>query len=331
MKDYCTQIFGKSLRNLTVTDLENYFSDEKEESEILEFKSGNGDFESTFNKNILRTITSFLNSSGGVMIWGAPEDKPKEKNGPKICIGELIPVTYKKEKDQLINRISTSISYMPNGIRIERLAYKDGFIYIFEIQESDSKPHQLNGQYLIRLDGQTKPAPHYIVDSMFKQIQFADIESESIINSYERNEPYHFIDIGIYFFNFSRNLVGKNVQLHAYIQNGVFTTNNKQDIECMTLTNLHFAVNPVSKLIIQISDAHLVKSNNIIHLQTTIRSDNSLARISQYEINVLKLQNSHPLSDCITRTTNNIPLTEITNNDDIFDDKEKFKNFLLKR
>src|SRR5690606_14743781 len=173
---YIEKIFKKQLRDLSFDDVSNYFREPQEESEILEFKSGQGDFEGVFVKNILRTINAFLNSSGGVLIWGAPKETIDEKDKAKFCVGELTPLTISKDKDHLINRISSSISYMPIDIRLERLEKGDQYLYVFEVDESSSKPHQYNGSYYIRLDGQSKPAPHYVVDALFKQVKLPEVE-----------------------------------------------------------------------------------------------------------------------------------------------------------
>jgi hypothetical protein len=329
MTDYCKNIFGKSIRELTIEDLEVYFSEVKEESEILEFKSGKGDFEGVFNNNILKTVSAFLNSSGGVLIWGAPEDKSPERGMPKVCVGDFVPVKERKEKDQLINRISSSISYMPTGIRAERLEFNSGYVYIIEVQESDSKPHQLNGQYFIRLDGQSKPAPHYIVDSMFNQIKLADVECETTIVDFYNNRKYNFITIKAYFFNFSKHVIAKNIQTHFYIENGVFEINKLQDIDSQNFPNLHYGINPSTQIVIMVSDDHLVYSDNIVNLQTTIRSDNSLARISSYKINVQDLKRGSQLQDCIKSTTNNLSISGVSY--EFFDDKKSYKELILKK
>ncbi len=40
MTDYCSYYFGKSLNDLTYSDIQTFFKQEKEESITLEFKSG---------------------------------------------------------------------------------------------------------------------------------------------------------------------------------------------------------------------------------------------------------------------------------------------------
>lgn len=330
MKDYCKQILGKSIRDITIEDLKEFFLEEKEETEILEFKSGKGDFDSIFTKNILKTTSAFLNSSGGVLIWGAPEDRPQEKGGPKKCVGELVLLKDRKEKDQVINRISSSISYMPNNIKVERLDSYHGFVYIIEVQESESKPHQYNGQYFIRLDGQSKPAPHYIVDSLFNQIKFADIECDVIIKDYKFDyfSNHHNITLAVYYFNFSKNIIAKNVELHLYLESGVFENNKLQDIEPKCTSSLHFGVNPSTTLKILINDEKFKNEEKIITLQSTIRADNAEARISKFNIDLEKLKDSLNFKNSVETIINNKPFINFFNADEL-SDKETYKRLFL--
>ncbi|TCK80888.1 AlbA family DNA-binding domain-containing protein [Albibacterium bauzanense] len=177
--NYCEQIFKKSLRELKYKDLESFFQQEREESEILEFKSlGRDTMDATLTKHVFRTVSAFLNSSGGILILGSPVPTEiiKYKKKVKICHGILTLTSEYIEKDILINRISTAISYMPIGINIQVIEQENKYLYLIEVQESNSKPHQHNGIYHIRLDGQSKPAPHYLVDAMFNQIKYPDLD-----------------------------------------------------------------------------------------------------------------------------------------------------------
>lgn len=240
MIDYCKQILGKSIRDLTIEDLKVYFSEVREESEILEFKSGKGDFEGIFNKNILRTVSAFLNSSGGVLIWGSPEDKAPEKGMPKVCVGDLVPVNERKEKDQLINRIASSISYMPTGIKVERIDIENGYAYVIEVQESESKPHQLNGQYLIRLDGQSKPAPHYIVDSMFNQIKYPKLDGRIKFKTVRIHNKILVIEVDVLIFNKSPFINEKNLSFQLVVSNGIIMERNHWQYFSKDHKILHF-------------------------------------------------------------------------------------------
>jgi predicted HTH transcriptional regulator len=80
---YTPLLFGKNtLTDLKAEDLRRYFSEPKEESDKLEFKSfpliaGKHDHSGEREKAVLRTICAFLNTEGGILIWGAPKMQKK--------------------------------------------------------------------------------------------------------------------------------------------------------------------------------------------------------------------------------------------------------------
>ena len=74
-QDLSSLLLGKPLGELTLPDLQHYFQQAKTESNKLEFKSFAIGFPADSNKeerNILRTICGFLNTEGGILIWGSP-------------------------------------------------------------------------------------------------------------------------------------------------------------------------------------------------------------------------------------------------------------------
>lgn len=290
MKDYCKQIFGKSIRDLTGEILQEYFIEPKEETEILEFKSGHGDFEKIFTNNILRTVNAFLNSSGGVLIWGSPEDKAPEKGLEKECVGDLVPVLQKREKDQLINRITSSISYMPTGIYIERLPFKDGFIYIIEVHESESKPHQVNGQYHIRIDGQTKPAPHYIVDSMFKSVKLPELDGRiDFIRADVVPGRFVSINIAVIIFNRSIFINEKNVSFQMVVSPGQFKTNNRGEYFSSSHQVLHYGRPYRETHVIYISN-EMLQNKDDFRLILTFGGELGPALTNKYTISTINMQ-----------------------------------------
>lgn len=232
--NYCEHYFGKAtLSDLTYEDIKTFFSEEQEENETLEFKSGQefvnlNDFDDFLNKHIIRTIAAFLNSAGGVLIWGSPREQKIDGRNEKVCIGDLMPINISKDKDWLINKISRAISYMPIGIKVERLTCEDKYIYIFEIKESQSKPHQYNHKYFIRLDGQTQDAPHYLVDALFKQITFPDLRITVGCKTREQNNEYLPLIIKVEIDNTSNYINAKQVGYFITTNTGIFRENGKQ-------------------------------------------------------------------------------------------------------
>jgi len=66
--DYAKQLLGKSLRDLSYDDIADYFSSAREESDSIEFKSWSA--ENSKWDPIYTGVTAFLNSTGGILIWG---------------------------------------------------------------------------------------------------------------------------------------------------------------------------------------------------------------------------------------------------------------------
>jgi hypothetical protein len=170
---YSQIIFGKDLYDLNYTDLVEYFESEKEESLNLEFKSypaeGNHNDK---EKAIYKPICGLLNSEGGIVVWGAPTED-RDADGNTTAEGALTPFETNLDRDRLINKISSLIIPLPVGIRVQKLDAPDGnSIFVIEVEKSNQKPHQYKNNYFIRLDGQTKIAPHYLIEAMMKSIDF---------------------------------------------------------------------------------------------------------------------------------------------------------------
>lgn len=232
MVDFSKQFFGKSLNKITYEDIEIFFEEEREESNILEFKSGQDDdalFDDALNKKIIRAISSFLNSEGGLLIWGAPREVTKDKGSRKVKVaqGALYPNKVYNEKDHLLNKIIRSISYMPTGVKLVILEKGPAFLYVFEVQESDSKPHQYDSQYLVRIDGQTLPAPHYLVDSMFKAIKLPELDGRIIFSEWLRKGKNLIINFAVVIENRSILVNETNLSYQLVAHPGHFYSNSK--------------------------------------------------------------------------------------------------------
>ena len=83
--DFCSAHFGKPLNSLTINDVKSYFIDERIETDQIEFKSihPTGNINEKF-AGIQRSVCAFLNSSGGLLIWGSPEGQKVEGKKEKI-------------------------------------------------------------------------------------------------------------------------------------------------------------------------------------------------------------------------------------------------------
>ncbi|GAB4035475.1 AlbA family DNA-binding domain-containing protein [Spirosoma jeollabukense] len=167
---------GKPLDDgINAEDLVTYFAVENDESLTLEFKSYYAKDKLSLD-GILRTVAAFLNSEGGLLVFGAPHDIAVNDHYRTVK-GDLTPIPSSiTTKDSIIRAISDNISYMPTGIRVESVLMPgSGFVYLIEVQESSNKPHQYKKQYPVRLDGQSVAAPHYLVEALFKQERVSNL------------------------------------------------------------------------------------------------------------------------------------------------------------
>ena len=217
--DYSEKIFGKTFDQLTRQDIVDFFSSPKEESDIIEYKSFFERGQNNYNhkeKAILKSICAFLNSNGGIIIWGAPVER-KDSDGNKHYEGELSPVDRLIKKDSFIAKIANKIIPVPDNINMTIIPCNEGkSVCVFEIQESEYKPHQFDDRYWMRLDGQTKTAPHHYVEALFRQIKYPNLggylKVERIIKQiykipgqgFEVDKEYLWLTISIAIFNFSK-------------------------------------------------------------------------------------------------------------------------------
>lgn len=200
MINYCKQLFGNDINDVQIKDLQTFFDNKRDESTNVEAKSfdiKNGDVGEGL-KQVIKTVCAFLNSNGGVVVWGAPKEEDHK------FVGDLTPIPTLYEKDSLISKISDKISAIPFGIRITRLDHEGGYIYIIEVQESPYSPHQVFQKYWMRLDGQTRVAPHYLVEALFKKITYPNLEGYIDLQEFgTREDGTSFLRLTILIFNFS--------------------------------------------------------------------------------------------------------------------------------
>ncbi len=192
-----TRIFGKDLYNITKQDLAIFFQEEQEETSILEFKSGGVQI-----SDLYKEICAFLNTEGGIIIIGSPEEKKVKtikKHAKRICSGELVPSHF-RNKDWLIQKISSNITPVPTGIKIQEIREQNGSYFIIEVPQSFNSPHQsLNdGRYYIRLEEEARPAPHGIIEALFYRRQKPQLKADiNIYDAPEKPDEYNKIVIEI--------------------------------------------------------------------------------------------------------------------------------------
>jgi hypothetical protein len=245
MADYALIHFSKPLADLQYTDIERFFTKEHLESDQVEFKSfkPNGPLESKL-PSIIEGITAFLNSSGGLLIWGAPEGVKVEGRKEKAFVGSPTNLPLTIEKDWLISKIADKIIPLPRSFRVQLVACATGQVAVFEVDESPYSPHQTDNMYYMRLDGQNKPAPHHYIEALFKRITFPRLEmhlKEGPVKVAFPHIPYasHAVEVSFLFFNFSPFLNEEKLFFEIEINGGRFGEPLASDVTTMPIASYY--------------------------------------------------------------------------------------------
>lgn len=162
---YTKMFFNKDIYDITEQDILDFFKTAREESSIMEFKSGNVKLEKIYNE-----VAALHNSQGGLLIIGSPIPK-KDDKGKESFLGELTRSNF-KTKDWLYQKIYSNISPAPINLKIHDIKCdNNGIIQILDIPKSINPPHQVltNGVYYIRYETETKFAPHGLVEALFNR------------------------------------------------------------------------------------------------------------------------------------------------------------------
>ncbi|HCW09284.1 MAG TPA: hypothetical protein DGG95_18155 [Cytophagales bacterium] len=310
--DYSSLFFGKTLNDVTYEDVEKFFLQERTETDQIEFKSFAGNLESSF-ENVKKTICGFLNSKGGLLILGAPHDDSHKKNS---VMGSLTPIATALTRDQWINKSSDSIIPLPTGIRVRPINNSaGGQVIIFEVDESDHSPHQYKGIYYMRIDGQTRTAPHHYIEALFRKIKKPTLEAYirfTRVNFIATENSYK-VDFDVYFFNWtdSQNVI--DLSYRMLISEGSFLLRYNMD---SNISDDGKILEKVSSIKVLHAGMPFVKSHTfLIPVQNSMGStlllsfgaENTSGKICIYEINLSSIVTSDADSIVKSRTENENP------------------------
>jgi len=228
-KDIIVEVFNKEVKDLNIEDINKYFSSPKKETDINEFKSyideqiPNTTKEKRDNEkinSIIQTICALLNSDGGFLIWGAPKGKTISGDKEESYQGNLMLVEYLIEQDQFINKVSSQISPMPRGILFHKIDDSGKYCYIIQVLKSEYSPHQYKGTYYMRLDGQTHPAPHYLVEALMRKVTYPNLLGHLTFGKIRKFKSTVAIPLVLTINNLSRYLNEKNLEYRLIVVGG---------------------------------------------------------------------------------------------------------------
>jgi len=218
--NYCETFFNKTIYDLELQDIIDLFERNVEESDILEVKSySEKENQKENEKKVLRTICGFLNSNGGIMIWGGPREE-KIENETKFS-KTFSPVEYKYSKDDFNAKIVNRITPSPVEFGFKRFDLDGKFIYLIEVNRGIARPYQFQNIYYMRIDGATRAAPHHYIEALFKQINFPVLEAHLELRKFQYIEHHNLlmVSFNVFINNLSKLQNEKNLSIYIVVNN----------------------------------------------------------------------------------------------------------------
>lgn len=284
--DYCTPVFGRRLNDLTYADIGTFFSTQQTETDQIEFKS----FSPTLDQSVVnftKTICGFLNSSGGILICGAPR-ATRLVGGEQVFVGNPLPWNQVIGHDEFVNRCVGQVTPLPNSIRAQMIeAPTGGCLYIVEVDASDYSPHQVRGGiYYMRIDGQTQPAPHHYVEALMRKVRFPHIEAFIKFNHISRAQGVRYqLTFELAIFNWSPLNNAKVVSYMLTASPGELAVNrNFQYRNPNAAGVLHFGAPMLYRDTILFEQPHLLATDGVLSVSVIFGAENSPLKSSDYEL-----------------------------------------------
>jgi hypothetical protein len=306
-------LFGKPVHELLKEDLVSFFSSDKRESNTLEFKSYVDASQQGGTKNsrdkeklstIIRSVCGFLNTDGGILIWGSPKGEPGS-DGENIYKGDLCPVEMVLAPDQFINMVVSEISPTPLRVLFASIPIEPGkYCYVIEVAASEFAPHQYKGTYYMRLDGSTRFAPHRYVEALIKRISFPKVEAFLTFGEMKTVRVCAFATVQLTIHNLSKLINDKNISYQVLVSGAdllpVDATNIAQrkggtTIDKMARAVLHYKMPYYEHfaLVLDRKDPNARPSE--ISLMLTVWGDLTPAIVATYKMSVYPTATGHTM------------------------------------
>src|SRR5882672_9498901 len=171
---FSEHFLGKPIGALDfLADIEPFVRKEEPESQTLEYKSAGSPLSEHGD-----VISAFLNSGGGLLIIGAPREVEIVLDGGRqgrVCRGDFTPLSEIAKADARRSLLS-KITPLPSSVLVSPVRCAGGCVIVVDVESSNYPPHQHDGAYWIRLDGETRKAPHALVESLFLQRRGPNLE-----------------------------------------------------------------------------------------------------------------------------------------------------------
>jgi len=148
---------------IEVDDIQKLIENEIEESLHLDYEEIPPDVK---YDGLAEHVSGFLNTSGGIVVFGVSETEKKGRHIPH----DFTWTTIKKEA--LENNLYQKIDPWYEEIQIcpiQNLSDETKRIFVIYVPKSKNPPHMANHRYYIRLNFQTRPLGHEQVSAIFRQ------------------------------------------------------------------------------------------------------------------------------------------------------------------
>lgn len=172
---FAKHIFNKeSLDQITIADVQRLVDTETEESLHL-------DFEEIPIKvqydGLAKHVSGFLNTSGGIVVFGVSETTKKGRHVPfEITWTNITKETLENNLYQRIDPWCEEIQICP----IQNPSNSSQRVFIVFVPKSERPPHMATFTYHIRLNFQTRPIGHEQVSTIFRQYY---LQKYDLVNS----------------------------------------------------------------------------------------------------------------------------------------------------
>lgn len=161
--------FQKSPEQIKVEDLKRFIEQKNEEAWNLDYKEYRPEMRL---EDIVKDVTAFANSGGGLLILGISEIHEEGKN-LKIYPGDITWCAPTLSKEQLENKIQGNSEPRIN-VRIEPIRQKEGHgeaVYLIDIPQSENPPHQFKKtkKYYKRFNFKSEEMEHWEIADLFQK------------------------------------------------------------------------------------------------------------------------------------------------------------------
>jgi hypothetical protein len=123
-------------------------------------------------------VSGFANSGGGFIVLGIDRDKNWQECPPTVGRQTM--------KDYLAQLVEQSVDYPIRSFRVHQVPFTNEpgkHAYVIAVEDSPAAPHQTKDDkraYYWRIDGHTKPAPHFHLELLRNRFTKAVLQIENI-------------------------------------------------------------------------------------------------------------------------------------------------------